>query len=52
MPYVIAADVPEEPAGLRFRRLLDRPEILQMPGAHFGLAALLAKRAGFEALYL
>ncbi|MBX6746345.1 MAG: methylisocitrate lyase, partial [Acetobacteraceae bacterium] len=33
-------------------RLLDRPEILQMPGAHFGLAALLAKRAGFEALYL
>ncbi len=52
MPYVIGADVPDEPAGLRFRRLLDRPEILQMPGAHFGLAALLAKRAGFEALYL
>jgi methylisocitrate lyase len=52
MPYVIAADVPDEPAGLRFRRLLDRPQILQMPGAHFGLAALLAKRAGFEALYL
>jgi len=52
MPYVIGADVPDEPAGLRFRRLLERPEILQMPGAHFGLAALLAKRAGFEALYL
>jgi methylisocitrate lyase len=52
MPYVIAADLPEEPAGIRFRRLLDRPEILQMPGAHLGLAALLAKRAGFEALYL
>jgi methylisocitrate lyase len=52
MPYVIAADLPEEPAGIRFRRLLDRPEILQMPGAHLGLAALLAKRAGFAALYL
>ena len=52
MPYVIGADVPDEPAGLRFRRLLDRPQILQMPGAHFGLAALMAKRAGFEALYL
>src|SRR3954464_4837982 len=52
MPYVIGADVPDEPAGLRFRRLLDRPGILQMPGAHFGMAALLAKKAGFEALYL
>lgn len=52
MPYVIADDVPDEPAGLRFRRLLDRPAILQMPGAHFGLAALLAKKQGFQALYL
>lgn len=52
MPYVIADDMPDEPAGLRFRRLLDRPQILEMPGAHFGLAALLAKKAGFEALYL
>src|SRR3954465_817948 len=52
MPYVIGADVPDEPAGLRFRRLLERPGILQMPGAHFGMAALLAKKAGFEALYL
>jgi len=52
MPYVIAADLPEEPAGVRFRRLLDRPQILQMPGAHLGIAALLAKRQGFEALYM
>lgn len=52
MPYVTAEDIPDEPAGLRFRRLLNRPAILQMPGAHFGLAALLAKRAGFEAVYL
>lgn len=52
MPYVIADDLPGEPAGVRFRRLLDRPEILQMPGAHLGIAALLAKKAGFPALYM
>ena len=52
MPYVIADDLPHEPSGVRFRALLDRPAILQMPGAHLGIAALLARRAGFEALYL
>ncbi|MDN3563796.1 methylisocitrate lyase [Paeniroseomonas aquatica] len=52
MPYVIGADIPEEPAGQRFARLLERPGILQMPGAHNGMAGLLAKKAGFEALYL
>jgi methylisocitrate lyase len=52
MPYVIGADLPEKPAGERFRALLERPEILRMPGAHLGLAALLAQRQGFEALYL
>ena len=52
MPYVIADDLPDEPAGVRFRRLLDRPEILQMPGAHLGISALLAKKQGFEALYM
>ena len=52
MPYVIADDLPQEPAGLRFRALLDRPQILQMPGAHLGIAALLAKKQGFEALYM
>ncbi len=43
MPYVVADDLPTEPAGRRFRRLLERPQILQMPGAHLGIAALLAK---------
>ena len=52
MPYVIGADIPEEPAGHRFARLLERPAILQLPGAHNGMAGLLAKKAGFEALYL
>ncbi|GGF51074.1 2-methylisocitrate lyase [Aliidongia dinghuensis] len=52
MPYLVANDLPDEPAGLRFRRLLDRPGILQIPGTHNGMAALQAKAAGFEALYL
>lgn len=52
MPYVIADDLPEAPAGQRFRALLERPQILRMPGAHLGIAALLAKKAGFEALYM
>ena len=52
MPYLIAADAPAEPAGLRFRALLERPKILRLPGTHNGMAALQAARAGFEALYL
>jgi methylisocitrate lyase len=52
MPYVIAADLPDAPAGQRFRAMLDGPGILQLPGAHTGIAALLARRAGFRALYM
>ena len=52
MPYLVAADLPTVSAGARFRALLERPGILQMPGTHNGLAALQAKHAGFEALYL
>jgi methylisocitrate lyase len=52
MPYLVAADLPTGTAGARFRELLARPGILQMPGTHNGLAALQAKRAGFDALYL
>ncbi|MBS0518971.1 MAG: methylisocitrate lyase [Proteobacteria bacterium] len=52
MPYLVAADLPQLPAGQRFRSLLERPGILQMPGAHNGLAALQARQADFEALYL
>ena len=51
MPFLIGADLPDRPAGERFRALLARPQILQIPGAHTGMAALLAKHAGFDALY-
>jgi methylisocitrate lyase len=52
LPYLIADELPKESAGKRFRTLLDRPQILQLPGAHNGQAALQAKGAGFEGLYL
>jgi methylisocitrate lyase len=52
MTYLVAADLPTSPAGERFRALLARPGILGLPGAHNGQAALQAKQAGFEALYL
>lgn len=52
MPYLVAADLPTHSAGSRFRALLERPGILQMPGTHNGHASLQAKAAGFEAAYL
>ena len=52
MTYLVATDLPDAPAGERFRALLARPGILQLPGAHNGHAALQAKAAGFDGLYL
>ncbi|MBK4217317.1 methylisocitrate lyase [Paracoccus caeni] len=52
MPYLTASDLPTTSAGSRFRAALDRPGILQLPGAQNGMAALQAKAAGFDALYL
>jgi methylisocitrate lyase len=52
MPYLVAEDAPKESAGRRFRQLLAHPGILQLPGAHNGLASQQARRAGFEACYL
>ena len=50
--YLVGSHADGVPAGKRFRELVGRGEILQMPGTHNGLAALQAKAAGFEALYL
>src|SRR3954466_8788447 len=52
MPFLVGADMPDRPAGERFRALLSRPQILQIPGAHNGMAGLLARRADFEAVYV
>jgi methylisocitrate lyase len=52
MTYLIGADTPPNAAGARFHELLAKPGIVQLPGAHNGLAALQAKAAGFQSLYL
>ena len=52
MTYLTAASLPSEPAGDRLRALMAKPGIIEMPGAHNGMAAIQAKNAGFEALYL
>lgn len=52
MPYLVASSLPTKSAGERFRSLLTQSGILQVPGTHNGMAALQAKAAGFEALYL
>jgi methylisocitrate lyase len=52
MGYLVAADLPTAPAGERFRALLAKGGIVRIPGAHNGMAALQARDAGFEALYL
>ena len=52
MPYLVSSDLPSEPAGLRFRKLIERGGIARLPGAHNGMAALQAKAAGFDGLYL
>ena len=50
--YLVGENLPTESAGERFAKLIRRGGILRIPGAYNGLAALQAKRQGFEALYL
>ncbi|MGJ3259380.1 MAG: methylisocitrate lyase [Rhodospirillales bacterium] len=42
----------DKPAGARLRELLERNEILRVPGSHNPFAALIAQREGFETLYI
>lgn len=52
MTYLVPTSAEETAAGQRLREMLGASEIVRMPGAHNGLAALQAKAAGFRALYL
>jgi methylisocitrate lyase len=52
MPYLVADDLPQAPAGQRFREALATGGILQLPGAHNGMAAIQARNAGFAGVYL
>lgn len=51
-PWIEASACPDAPAGDRLRALIEEPGIVGLPGVHNGLAALQARHAGFEALYL
>ena len=50
--YLTAAHHSETAPGDMIEALWARPEILRMPGAHNGMAALQARAAGFRSLYL
>ena len=50
MTYLVADSLPDEPAGLRFRRLVDSPGIAQLPAPArdaFGLIATQVERSLF-----
>jgi methylisocitrate lyase len=48
----LTAHADPTPPGERMAALWKRPQILRMPGAHHAMAGILAKRAGFEALFV
>lgn len=50
--WLIGTNGPCEAPGFRLRRMLDAGGIVRAPGAHNALAGLIAKEAGFEALYI
>ncbi|MDF2715089.1 MAG: methylisocitrate lyase [Paenibacillus sp.] len=52
MTWFMEQDVPQRELAERFLVLIRGPAALKLPGAHDGLAARMAKLAGFEALYL
>ncbi|MCY0880291.1 MAG: methylisocitrate lyase [Firmicutes bacterium] len=52
MAWLFQTQSPQPVLAARFRELIRGPRILKLPGAHDPLAALMAKQAGFEALYL
>ena len=45
-------NAPVEAPGSRLRKMLERGAIVRAPGAHNALAGLIAREAGFEALYV
>ncbi|MFB5690248.1 methylisocitrate lyase [Bacillus cereus] len=52
MAWVVKKQSTQEELANRFRALVEANEILQIPGAHDAMAALVAKNIGFSALYL
>lgn len=52
MTWIVSRQSSQEELAERFRTQMTAPELLQIPGAHDAMAALIAKKTGFSALYL
>ncbi|MEI3611467.1 methylisocitrate lyase [Pseudogracilibacillus sp. SO30301A] len=52
MAWIVNNQTPQTKLAEQFKTLISKKEILQIPGAHDAMAALIAKKAGFKSLYL
>ncbi|GAB4073832.1 methylisocitrate lyase [Barrientosiimonas marina] len=52
MVWIVDQSATQETLANQFKELIKQDTILQMPGAHDAMAALVAKKTGFSALYL
>ncbi|MGE8080854.1 methylisocitrate lyase [Peribacillus loiseleuriae] len=52
MAWIVNQQSTQADLANRFRKLIESPGILQIPGAHDAMAGLVAKKTGFKALYL
>src|SRR5690625_4369613 len=52
MVWIVDQPSSQEKLAERFQVLIEEEKILQIPGAHDAMAALIAKKTGFKALYL
>ncbi|AYB40239.1 methylisocitrate lyase [Brevibacillus laterosporus] len=52
MAWIVDQPSSQAELAMKFRELMNAPDLLQIPGAHDAMAALMAKQAGFSALYL
>lgn len=52
MSWLIEKEPEQRELAERFRELMTGETVLQIPGAHDGMAARIAKRSGFRSLYL
>lgn len=52
MAWIVNEAIAQKQLAELFRTLITRSTILQIPGAHDAMAGLMAKKVGFEALYL
>ncbi|MED1863749.1 methylisocitrate lyase [Fictibacillus nanhaiensis] len=52
MAWIVDQPLSQKELAVQFQKLISNESILQIPGTHDAMAALVAKQAGFSALYL